>query len=58
LGKAGRLFARDSEEELYNHLKELVFDSQERERLAKAARERALGFTWAEAWRKFGAAIF
>jgi glycosyltransferase involved in cell wall biosynthesis len=58
LGKAGRLFAKDSEAELHGHLKELVLNQRERVRLAKAARERALGFTWAEAWRKFGRTMF
>lgn len=58
LGKAGRLFAKDSEAELTAHLRELVFDQNERARLAKAARERAMGFTWAEVWRKFGRTMF
>lgn len=58
LGKAGRLFAKDSVEELHAHLRELVVNNSERVRLAKAARERAMGFTWSEAWRKFGRVIF
>jgi glycosyltransferase involved in cell wall biosynthesis len=58
LGKAGRLFAKDSETELIAHLRELVLDHLERARLAKAARERAMGFTWFEAWRKFQRAVF
>jgi glycosyltransferase involved in cell wall biosynthesis len=58
LGKAGRLFAKDSEAELHAHLRELVFNSSERLRLGKAARERAMGFSWSEVWRKFGRVIF
>lgn len=58
LGKAGRLFAKDSEVELHAHLRELVLNRSERMRLAKAARERAMGFSWSEAWRKFGRGIF
>ena len=58
LGKAGRLFAKDSETELIAHLRELVLDDLERARIAKAARERAMGFTWLEAWRKFQRAVF
>ena len=58
LGKAGRLFAKDSETELIAHLRELVLDDLERARMAKAARDRAMGFTWLEAWRKFRRAVF
>jgi glycosyltransferase involved in cell wall biosynthesis len=58
LGKAGRLFTKDSESELHAHLSDLVVDKEERERLANAARERAMGFTWTEAWRKFARVIY
>jgi glycosyltransferase involved in cell wall biosynthesis len=58
LGRAGKLFAKNSEAELHCHLKELVSNQCERVRLAKAARERAMGFTWAEAWRKFGKTMY
>ena len=58
LGKAGRLFARDAEDELTSHLRELVLDQAERYRLGKAARERALGFTWGETWRKLSSRMF
>lgn len=58
LGKAGRLFTKDSESELHAHLCDLVVDTEERDRLANAARERAMGFTWAEAWRKFARVIY
>ena len=58
LGKAGRLFTKDSESELYAHLRQLVGDGKERERLSNAARERAMGFTWAEAWRKFARVMY
>lgn len=57
LGKAGRLFSKDSEAELLAHLRDLVLDESERLRLARAARERAMGFTWGEAWRKFQRSI-
>lgn len=58
LGRAGRLFARDAEDELTSHLRELVLDHAERNRLAKDARERALGFTWGQTWRKFVRGMF
>lgn len=52
LGKAGRLFSKDNEDELSNHMRELVLNKYERNRLASAARERALGFSWGDTWRK------
>jgi glycosyltransferase involved in cell wall biosynthesis len=58
LGKAGRLFARDAEDELCGHLRALVLDHRERKRLGQAARERAMSFTWGETWRKFARDIF
>lgn len=58
LGQAGRLFERDAECELYEHLRDLTQDPLERGRLARAARERAMRFTWLEAWRKLALAIF
>jgi glycosyltransferase involved in cell wall biosynthesis len=53
LGQAGRLFEKDAELELCNHLRELVLDRPERRRLSEAARARAMNFTWLEAWGKF-----
>lgn len=58
LGKAGRLFAPDAEDELYRHLRALAVDPAERKRLGEAARERAMSFTWSETWRKFARDIF
>ncbi len=58
LGKAGRLFARDVEDELCGHLRALALDHIERRRLGEAARERATSFTWGETWRKFAHDIF
>ncbi len=58
LGKAGRLFRRDAEDELCGHLRVLAKDQRERTRLGKAARERAMSFTWGDTWRKFARDIF
>jgi hypothetical protein len=41
-----------------SYVLEMVVDNSERIRLAKAARERAMGFSWSEAWRKFGRVMF
>ena len=58
LGNAGRLFTKDSETELYANLRELALDRDQRLRLAKAARERAMEFTWRGVWQKFERDLF
>jgi glycosyltransferase involved in cell wall biosynthesis len=58
LGDAGRLFTKDSEAELYANLRELLLDRDERLRLGKASRQRALKFTWRGTWQKFERILF
>jgi glycosyltransferase involved in cell wall biosynthesis len=58
LGKAGRLFEKDSVTQLTEHLRELLFDHAGRESLARAARQRAMEFTWIDAWQKFRRVVF